>query len=112
MVHHGQQMYTNIELLQYIQNVARGLLLRAICVLLRLAIMRREEHARNIRSKSCTSNPSRRLPQRRTSEQHIQRAAHGGNLALEAKLGGDLATQAEYERVDEGRLTEGRGVHV
>ena len=37
MVHHGQRMYTNIELLQYIQNVARSLLLRAICVLLRLA---------------------------------------------------------------------------
>ena len=67
MVHHGQRMYTNIELLQYIQNVAHGLLLHAICVLLRLAILRREEHARNIRSKSC-SNPSRRLRQRRTSE--------------------------------------------
>ena len=78
MVHHGQRMYTNIELLQYIQNVARGLLLHAICVLL---------HARDVRAattrdaeargacwicRAChwgyTCYPLRCLPQRRTSE--------------------------------------------
>ena len=62
-------MYTNIELLQYIQNVARGLLLRAIGVLLRLAILRREEHAGYV---ACYGGyicyPLRCLPQRRTSE--------------------------------------------